>query len=513
MINRMNVPALGRVGRWMLAAAGCVAMSTASFAQSTPAGDAKGDAKAAAKAPEKAAPKGDRVTLRDGTVVEGTVLEETDALVKVRATIAGIKSEATFQKADVLTVERGVVTAAEEKGAEPAAGDANPAAKLPDDEASEPGVTRVYHIKLTGEFGSQISQTPLKNALKDAKKQNVQLIVIELKNDWSVEKDEERDQEGKEQSKIDEAFRSLDIAPIFTEELQREWPDHPKVVMWVRQAMGGAAFMPLVSRNIYMSSDARIGGLGRIEELFKSGDKVVIEKQMSLRLGRAEGLAIEGGIDPRIARAMALGDMVLSYRIVGGKAELLDRMPEADGEVLLTDDGKEGNADTMEQMARDEGNDVLTLDADTAFKLGISKGTVDSFEDLMTQLGVGRTYRAITKQPDAIMEQWRDRLASARREIPRLWREYNEAQAPANSTDPARQTLSMRMAKLNELIALIKRWEEAIPYPQVLGVPARAQLETLLQQHKLEMINLNRPNNSGGGGGGGRRGGGGGGGG
>ncbi|MFX8523840.1 hypothetical protein ABTM10_20375, partial [Acinetobacter baumannii] len=67
-----------------------------------------------------------------------------------------------------------------------------------------------------------------------------------------------------------------------------------RVVFWIKRAMVGAAFLPFVSKEIYFLPEGRMGGIGTLQD-FDLGDKRVNEKQISLRLGHAEGIAIQGG--------------------------------------------------------------------------------------------------------------------------------------------------------------------------------------------------------------------------
>lgn len=449
------------------------------------------------------AAKLDRITLRSGRVIEGTILEETDTQIRLRATIAGIFTETNFQKDDVLTIERGVV-AAPAPTADARTNTASPAASPRATPDAPPGAKRVYVIPLRGIFGMDISQTPIRNAVRDAQRQNADVIIIELDNNFSAS-GREGDQAPNDASQFEGFWRATQMAPVLTEMIDAEWSTKPRVAFWVKQAMGGAAFLPFTRNEIYMSSDARIGGIGRVEDLIRSGDQVVKEKLISARMGVVEGLAIRGGYDPRILRAMARTEYVLSYRMEAGRAVLLERMPEGPGEELLTDDGSESNRDDDAALARGQGNDVLTLTADLAQRLGVSRGTVDSFDDLMVRMGIGRNFVRIEPGGDRITARWREEIANARRMMPRLWREYQEIQPEGNPRDAEARANARRIAKINELQALIKRYEEALN-PGMFGVPSWEDLELLKRQIRLGNTAQGAAGGGGGGGGGGRRG-------
>jgi hypothetical protein len=252
--------------------------------------------------------------------------------------------------------------------------------------------------------------------------------------------------------------------------------------------MGGAAFLPLSCPNIYFHSEGKMGGIGHVEDTVKSGDQVVKEKLIGARLGHVRGMANKGGYDARIVLAMARTEYVLSYRMVGGKPEFLERMPASPDEFLLTDDGQGANEDTDEQLARSEGNDNLTLKADLALKLGISKGTVDSYDDLMFQMGLARNNVQIKPKQD-FMKQWREGLASAKRQLRKLWlTDFREvAVKDPGGFQERTAARGRRKAILNEIQTIEKRYEEALN-PNAIGVIGWAQAETLKKEIELDQL-------------------------
>jgi hypothetical protein len=349
-------------------------------------------------------------------------------------------------------------------------------------------------VELNGVFGEDISQTPIRNAVKDAKKLGADYLIFVLDNDWSFlrESGGRSDQEKKDdQGNFDELFRSEAIETTFTEEIKHEWPaDHqPQVVFWVKKAMGGACFLPFNAKTIYFASEAKMGGIGKLERIFGStGDKVVREKQFALRLGHAEGRAIQGGYDPRIVRAMARTEYVLSYKMEGGKPEFLERMPEAPGEILLTDDGKDENEDTEEQLGHGEGNDCLTLTSKLAYDLGVSRGTVDSMDDLLFQLGLARNHVMVKGQSAQIMKTWRDGLEKARRELPKLWKQFEEVEVKAPGQYPQRtQARGKRKSIITDMQGIEKKYEEALN-PHSVRAPNYTELEEI--KHKIDLEQL-----------------------
>ncbi len=363
---------------------------------------------------------------------------------------------------------------------------------------NEPGTTvdakKVYIVELGGTFGEDISQTPMRQAVKDAKKLGADYLIFVLDNDWSVTRESgmRSDAEKKDdQGQFDELFRAEAMETTFTEEIQHDWPaDHqPQVVFWVKKAMGGACFLPFNAKTIYFSSEAKMGGIGKLEKIFGSmGDRVVREKQFALRLGHAEGRAIQGGYEPRIVRAMARTEYVLSYKMEGGKPVFLERMPEAPDEILLTDDGKDEREDTEEQLGRGEGNDCLTLTPKVAYDLGVSKGTVDSMDDLLFQLGLSRNHVILKGQSAQYMKTWRDGLEQARRKLPKLWHDFEEVMVkPPGQYQQRNEARGKRKSIIEQMEGIEKKYEEALN-PHSVRVPNYNELEEIKKKIELEQL-------------------------
>ncbi|MFN7558994.1 MAG: hypothetical protein ACK5RX_06495, partial [bacterium] len=176
---------------------------------------------------------------------------------------------------------------------------------------SDPNAAVVYLIKVRGEVGTDFSATPLKRALDDAKKIQPDVIVLQI--DSAVKPKNGRGGEGKDGENLlteqSQAFDSVDsvteISTLLIDDIRdnKGWVKKPRLVAWVKRALGPAAFLPFVCKDIYYTPDAVHGGIGYLDYYFNGvGDVVVREKQRSLRMGRAEGLAVKGGHDFRIIR-------------------------------------------------------------------------------------------------------------------------------------------------------------------------------------------------------------------
>ncbi|MFG0326527.1 MAG: hypothetical protein ACF8SC_04565 [Phycisphaerales bacterium JB037] len=426
----------------------------------------------------------DRVTFRNGSIVEGEILEETATSIKMRVEMYGISTVTTYDKNDILTIKRGIAVespATPATPATPASGGDRPAVSVtPSSSAS-----RVYIVELEGGFGREITQTPIREAVEDARKQGADYLIFVLDAEWRANQFEELPDDA---AAFDQLFRAEDMHPIFMNEIPVEWEKQPEVVFWVKQAMGGAAFLPLICDTIYFAPDARMGGIGNLSTLFGStGDEVVRQKQYSLRMGHAEGAALHGGYPVELVRAMAQVERVYSYRLVGGKPVFIEGEPNpANGEVLLTDDGQGENEDTIQELARSEGNDVLTLNADLARKLAISKGTVETLDDLLFSLGISRNYVRVDDRSGKILESWAEGVENAERRLRTLMQEFNEIQVQGDYRERTRAR-GQRRRLLEQMQGIIRKYEESLNLRQI-GVPDVATLQAMIERIKLEQL-------------------------
>lgn len=439
-------------------------------------------APAAAQNSTVASKKGtDVLILRKGTVLTGTIESETATAVKFTSDYNGLPFTTEYPKTDILEIKRGA--AAPAGGAAPEQATPAPASlnvKVAEDPPVEAASdkTRYAYVTLTGVFGQGISQTPIRKAMKDAVSQRAQVIVFELENTWeqrggSETKEEKRDIE----ARFDEFHRAEEILDVIGKELPDMATDAgmepPRVVFWVRRAMGGAAFFPLMSKEVYFHPEGRVGGIGNLATMLKGHERVV-EKQISLRLKRAVGWAHLSGYPyaEDLVRAMTQDWYVCSVKFENGRPVLFEGLPTNPGEELLTDDAKEGNRDTIDQIARHTGNDVLILNERNAKLIGFSKGTVETKSELLAALRLDRAGVDVGARSERDMTDWRTGLDRTMARVQELWREYAEVRVEGD-WEARRRARSTQIQKLEALKAIFRQWGEGLdPYQLApLGIP------------------------------------------
>jgi len=464
----------------------------------------------------------DRIILRDTRkVVQGTILEVTDELIKMKVIVAGISATRSYKRANIISYEFGTPAMA---GAMPdtmmddkdlSSKDKDEQTKVYDD------TTKLYSVELKGNFGTHVSQTPIKEMFEDVdqtfddlvwddrtrtyvvdpKVRQQHIVVIKINN--------RADDEGSG----DGVFRAEDMYPIIEQERIKKGR---RVVFWVEYATGGAVFMALSSPEVYFTKNASMFFGERFDlEEYSFGDEMVQEKQISLRMGHMIGAARVGGYDDAhlIVPAMTRSRNWLSMRQEGGKTILTDKVPpddswldpedknqwRYDGHVwaVLSDNG-EGEFDDDESSIYI--NDMLFLDFNLASKLGISDGLAETIEDIAVHLGVEDNYVAWeeTGGQDAIddwsdgIERYLDRVSRDQTQFGRtrgtLWREMQKIEVAGDWKErSAARGKQIRLHK--ERITWFTRFSEAFDA----NGAQRSRIRQQIDQIKLQIADDPKP--------------------
>lgn len=476
------------------------------------------DAKPGAKAP---ADDGvlDEIIFRNGNKVQGKVLSETGTEVRVRVMIAGISTETAYAKSEILEIKRGAIKPAAKpdeskdtgtksdtpktdeakKESDPSADEVDGKIVDRDGKAIPPGNLKVYVVSLAGEFGRVGTKTPMKKIMDDAARIQPDVIIFKFDyayQHWGEEKVDFQADGDEGAFDMLETARELDT--LITDRVAGgDFKTKPRMVAWIKKAMGGAAFLPCVFPEIYFTPDGLQGGLGGLEALFdQRGDEVVREKQRSLRLARAKGLVNKGGHDETIMEAMSRRDFWLSYKLEGGKVLLKTEKPDSPDWVLLKDDGEGVNADVMQDIVRMQGNDYLNLNAKIAQTLGWSKGTAETLDDLIYAMGIERNFSVVKNKAGAINKGWADDVKKGEEDINKLLDKLGRVRVRepggAKERNAAR---GQRIAILQQMLPILDTYKEAINPQKIQGWPPRMErdIRIVIARLKLEISNDKDP--------------------
>ena len=492
----------GRYKGVLPAATTITAMCALSAATSPVAADASGID--AGQRSERAAgqPAGDpdaidELVMRSGRVIRGQITEETERSVTMIVKIGGIEAEATYEKINILAIRRDVEQAeesgesaqtgqagrAEQQGGGQAEGE--PAGAQPE---SDP-IASVYYADLVGEFGRDIVPSVLRDIVDDARQHDPEFLIFKLDNEWELP--------DSTQLTFDAYAAVEDLEPILSTEIEQTWAEPPEIIFWVHNAMGGVSMLPFTGDRIYFHPEGQMGGIGTLDDLLEGvGDEVARQKQRSLRLARAQGIAIKGGYDYRLVNALARKSYVLSYRLEGGRAVLFEGMPTGPNEYLLTDDGEGDNEDSQVQLINNTGNDVLTLRGREAMLLGIAEDTLaSSVEQILDDIRIARNVEFTEGQSDRIRRRWSNGVRTAERRAAEIFREMQNYEAPN-----AVAALGFQIQKYDSLRGMVRRYGAAIDIfgddgqPQELAQLGNGaqnvidQIDVLIEQLRIQLI-------------------------
>lgn len=355
----------------------------------------------------------------------------------------------------------------------------------------------LYQLDLTGEFGREVALTPVKDALKDARELHPAILVVTLDSRFVMPKDAAA---LRFRSQWDENELARSIGDCLTRSIgeDRFWTPKPRVVCWVRHATGSAAMLPFAIPEIYFTRTARHGGINLIDLMGMHANvpQRIDGHGRSLRAGRMEAMALRGGHAVELIRAMYRVDYVLSATIENGKPTYFE---DTSGSMLLTDDGsKEANRRApLNQIPDGTIDDLLILDADTALKLGFSKGIFDTQAELVRALDrdqIGHAPITVTSgaSPE-IFRTWIDNVVLADKHVPQLVAEANALQKEKGVTRLERESnRNRRTDKLNQALDLLKNYGESMDPglmqtgPDGARQSIRTQIEMIRQESRLD---------------------------
>lgn len=404
----------------------------------------------------------DRVTLADGRVFTGNIVEETDDSITMEIVQFGMRTKQTWKRSLVLEVLHDAVPdpdagKKEEAKPEEIKGAAGKVLYDPNDTRHS-----VYKIPIHGPVGLDSHTRIIRMIWNEAMEARAKTIILEF-----------------------ECWQALGQADIeeyrnFFEELKREARSKEvKVVVWVKQASGVALAYALMFPDVYFQPDGEMGGGWVINEQLRQmfSDPAVRAKMISAWVGICRGMAEEGGHDALLCEAMIRPEMVLSMRYEGDHPVF---QADTSGEVVL------------DANAGEEPENTLELTAKEANEYGISRGTYRTIDDLMFALGY-REYRYVEGNAEDFAKKWADGWKDA-------LKEYGYIRADMELIDtynePIERRIAKRISKLREIQALMKKWPPLELFIDPLQI--HYEIDTL----KKELRNINNQDRPGGGGGG-----------
>jgi hypothetical protein len=296
-----------------------------------------------------AAAHADTLYLHDGRVLVGRVIEEGPTEVLFEVVHGSIRSQMRFDREKIKRIEKGELPEAENKAAKASKDRPERPGDLPETPQPPPieqiDGTSYCLVPLEGEVGATLVADLLDASLADAEKRGVDVVILHLDSPGGL---------------VYEIEALVDVL--------KDYQPRLRIVAYIDEALSAAAITSLAVEEIYMAPGSRIGAA--VPYTFDEDlnlPQEVSEKFKSAFRAQARGYAEIGGHDPLLAVAMINPEVSLYLEI------------DEDGEpAILEGEGKD--------MICEEG-EILTLTADEAKKIGLSRGTPKNLEELRDLLG------------------------------------------------------------------------------------------------------------------------------
>jgi hypothetical protein len=370
----------------------------------------------------------DIVTLKDGTVLKGEIVQENDAYIIIKVEVGGIEQSQLKVRDEIKSIERDAGEAAPADDRE-----ADRPAVRPDnrdkdaEKAIADGATRVAFLRLGERASGKDMVGPYLNG--NAIRESAEILRDLPENERPDIVVLHIDSGGGAVAELD------DIIYAIQEDLKRDF----RVVAWIKFAISGAAFTAMNAEEIVFESSGQMGG----NVAYSSGPGGTQAMQgagleMMLEYGRR--VANNGRIDPKVMWAMQKNNYTLSADI------------DEDGRVTWYED------DRGEYIVSPH-DKVLTLNALDAEKFGVSKGIADNKNELMQVLGVTE-WVEVGQEADEYQTEFRDAVWRVDAQGQRLMQSFQiafQAAAAANNEDTFSRQIGRAKRYLAQLQALVRR--------------------------------------------------------
>jgi len=339
---------------------------------------------------------------------------------------------------------------------------------------------KVYVFPMVGQMGTDISEPIFKTLIEDVKKQKPDILVLRLKSADVDRINHLRNDDPNEFGLVNEITTYRDMVKSVHDELR----DIPQV-MWLEDAVGVSGLAALAWQRMYMTSDARLGGLNQFKDMVEAQwqDADVRSKMVAAWTGIMKGLVQLGNNPDVLADAMIFENRTLSVNFEGRGANWLGDTTGA----WVVDSSTENPVSFAAPLAED---------------IMLSDGTADNLDDLMFLLGY-REYTAVDsgeKLAKQFTDDWRKAMKNCFE-----WLEE------AGGTEDSVAGLGKRKTLYEKVVAALKAYPfiESRREMAQQGV-SRVAIEGAIDDIKKEIQRLREAEkegrNGGGGGGGGGRG-------
>jgi hypothetical protein len=288
----------------------------------------------------------DKVTLKDGKVLEGTITREVDGYIWLKYDIAGIAREQMFAPSEVNKVERDAAASAAPVSTVPVA-TAGPAAAPAKSSGTTKGVVITLGDETNGDMvGVYMTAHQLEAAIPELEKllgtDGSGVVVLRIHSGGGL------------------AIEVQKLSDVIHNEYKKRW----RTVAWIDSAISAAAMTAHCLEEVYFTSQGNYGAC----TMFSGALVAAKGRQLEDVLAQMEKISARGNHNTLIMRAMQI-QQPLSVHI------------DEDGEVHWYGDVTSGD------IIVNRPGEILTFNARTAEQVKFSRGTADSIEQLTKEMG------------------------------------------------------------------------------------------------------------------------------
>jgi hypothetical protein len=287
----------------------------------------------------------DKVHLKDGRVVEGTIIREVEGAVWIKTKVGGLETEQMFGSTEISKVERDAAST-------PAPAEPVVASTKADQKPSGSRVPKAAIISLgDNENGHMVGVFMTADILKRA----VPLLEKELGTDRT----------GIVVLRVHSGGGLGLEVPKINDVIQKEYKTRWRTVGWIDSAISAAAMSMHGVEEIYFMTQGNYGGC---VGFYGSFDKPVEGYELQKAFAQMEGISKQGNYHPLVMRAMQ--DLQPLSCTVKPTGEVVWYGDVTSGEIVVNREGE-----------------VLTFDSKLALKCKFSKGTADTVDELAKVMG------------------------------------------------------------------------------------------------------------------------------
>ncbi len=368
----------------------------------------------------------DRVTLADGTVVEGEIVREVGGAVWIKRTVGGIEQTTFYGPKDITSIER-------DSGA-PAPSDPVKASDERQDRAARSGVPRACVLTMEGTVGIQMAAKPLEEAIPVLEADGIDVVVLRVHSGGGL------------------LLEIQHIQDVIHEEYKKRF----RVVAWIDYAISAAAMSSHVMEEIVFYPQ---GAYGACTGWF-GALQAVEGRELEEVLAQMEEASARGQHDFKIMRSMQI-------------EEPLTATIDADGVVHWY------NSEEGDYTVNSKGH-ILTFDSEQAMKFKFAKGIASNIEEMQEVLGYpelewvgdevsGVPYPVCRAERD--QRKWRDDVTEAEERLTEYYAKYAISIANAQGEQDER-IRGQLVGRAKRELAQIERACKEHPNLQLLnGIP------------------------------------------